>query len=247
MNPKTLERVMTAFHFLSAYHKYEVVGIERVPRQGAAVIIINHSLATYDSFLLAGAIYQHTGRICRSLGDKKIFENPLLSKFATSLGMVEGSQSTGLKLLKDGHLLIVSPGGMRESLRPKKNKYQILWHDRLGFARLACSANAPIILAACPAADDVYSVYENPLTRFVYERFKFPLPIARGLGLSILPKPVPLKHYVRQPIDPPQKMNGNFTRFHSKVVEEMEKLMAFGEHPISRPKNKRLLCPDKLP
>ena len=228
MNPKVLDRALTAFRFLSAYHKHEVSGIERVPRQGPAIIIINHSLATYDAFLLAGAIYQHTGRICRALGDKRIFQTPLLSSCARGLGMVQGSPTAGEKLLKEGHLVIISPGGMRESLRPTKEKYKILWHDRQGFARLAIESQAPIILAACPAADRIFSVYDNPLTSFVYRRFKMPFPLARGVGATLFPKPIPLKHHLSEPIQPPSihgKINGEVPSFHKLVFEQMEKLM----------------------
>ncbi|MBI3294445.1 MAG: acyltransferase family protein [Deltaproteobacteria bacterium] len=241
MDPTMLDRAMTAFHFLSAYHKHEVVGIENIPRQGPAIIVINHTLATYDAFLLAGSIYQHTGRVCRSLGDKAIFQTPVISKLALKLGMIQGSPSAGLQLLKEGHLLIISPGGMRESLRPEKKRYQILWQDRMGFIRLALGAQVPIILAACPLADNLYSVYENPLTSFVYRRFKFPIPIARGLGPTIIPRPIALKHYVRSAISPPpgpEHMNDTLTHFHGQVIEEMQKLIAFGlaHTPALQPK-----------
>lgn len=230
MDPKALDKALSVFHFLSSYHKHKVIGIEHIPRQGPALIVINHSLATYDAFLLAGAIYQHTGRICRSLGDRRIFQIPFLSKIATKLGMVQGSHFTGERLLEEGHLLILSPGGMRESLRSMKKRYQVLWNDRSGFIRLSLSAQAPIILVACPLADDLYSVYDNLLTPFIYHKFKLPLPLARGLGPTFLPRPVSLKHYVRPPIPPPKipkkKLNGEVTKFHQHVVGEMEKLIS---------------------
>lgn len=228
MNPKTLDRALTAYHFLSAYHRYEVSGIEKIPREGPAILMINHSLATYDGFLLAVAIYESTGRICRALGDRRIFQTPFLSQCATNLGMVEGYPSAGKELLNDGHLLILSPGGMRESLRPTKEKYKILWHDRVGFARLALEAQVPIILAACPSADRIYSVYDNPVTSFVYHRFKMPLPIARGIGATLFPRSVPLRHLISTPIQPPVvsgKINGELPNFHTLVLQTMEKLM----------------------
>ncbi len=230
MDPKTLDKALSVFHFLAEYHNHKVISIENIPRQGPTLIIINHSLATYDAFLLAGAIYQHTGRICRALGDRRIFQTPFLSRIATKLGMVQGLPLAGEKLLEQGHLLIVSPGGMRESLRSVKKRYQVLWDNRLGFIRLALNTQTPIILVACPLADNLYSVYDNPLTSLVYERFKLPLPIARGLGATFLPRPISLQHYVRQPILPPkipkEKLNGEISKFHWHVIKEMEKLIS---------------------
>ena len=125
---------------------------------------------------------------------------------------------------------MLSPGGMRESLRPSTQRYRISWEGRLGFARLAIRAQVPVILAACPAADDIYTVYENPLTELVYQRFKWPLPIAHGLGPTALPRPIKLTHYLSHPIAPPplQGEGANeelVTAYHAKLVHEMGKLL----------------------
>jgi 1-acyl-sn-glycerol-3-phosphate acyltransferase len=225
------ERVLRLARWLQLYHRYRVIGMENIPASGPGLVAISHSLATYDGLLLGAAIYQQLGRICRGLGDRLIFKTPLLADWATKVGMVEGSPPSGMQLLDEGNLVIMAPGGMLESLRPRGRRYQICWDHRLGFVRLAVRARVPILLAACPRADDIYRVYDNPLTQLVYQRLKMPLPLARGLGLTAIPRPVRLTHHISEPIFPPEIPEGEhfeegIRAFHAAVMKQMRELMA---------------------
>ena len=224
------ERVLKLARVLQIYHRYRAIGLENVPEEGPAVIAVSHSLATYDSALLGAAIYQRTGRLPRGLGDRAIFRTPFLRDWAMRIGMTEGSPEAGLELLRDGHLLMLAPGGMLEALRPKADRYQICWDHRRGFVRLAVRARVPIILAACPRADDIYRVYENPLTSIVYQTMRMPLPVARGMGLTAIPRPVRLVHVVSEPIPPPEIPEGEgfeseIEKFHARLSTRMRELM----------------------
>ena len=183
---------MKVVALLKHYHRYEVHGMEHIPKAGAAIIAISHSFATYDILLLASEIYLKTGRYCAGLADRRIFQTPGLSQFFSRIGAVNGTPEAGQELLCKDNLLMLSPGGMRESLRSSSEKYQVNWEGRLGFARLAIKAQVPVILAACPAADDIFTLYENPLTYTIYQNFKWPFPILRGWGPSLIPRPVKL-------------------------------------------------------
>jgi hypothetical protein len=120
---------------------------------------------------------------------------------------------------------------MRESLRPSTERYKIYWDKRMGFAKLAIKAQVPIILAACPKADDLYDVYPNILTKLAYQHFRIPLFFARGLGISPIPRPIKLVHYISRPIVPP-KFEGDepppelIKKFHARIVRRMKLLMA---------------------
>lgn len=229
MNTASLTKALSITDFLSAYHNYSVVGLENIPQQGPALIVINHSLATYDGILLARAIYRKGGRICRTLGDKTLFRFPILSTLCRELCVVEGTPSAGEKLLEEGHLVIVAPGGMREALKPSSDFGKLFWEQRRGFVRLALKMKAPVILAACPNADKIYQVYPSQLTQRLYEKFKLPLPFARGIGLSFVPRPIDLCHSVRAPFFPPsydeEDFEGATDLFHSKLTKEMTELM----------------------
>lgn len=219
-------RVEPVIRGLRTYHQHHVRGLEHVPRRGRALVVINHSLATYDATLLGHAVHEATGRFIRGLGDRLLFRIPLLGRFVTELGGVEGSPANARRLLEQGHLVLVAPGGMREALRPSREAFRIDWAGRLGFARLAAETRTPVILASCPFADNLYTVYPCALTRFLYESFRVPLPVARGLGPTWLPRPVALSHTLSEPIIPSRATTERgIRRFHATLVARMEAQM----------------------
>ena len=136
-----------------------------------------------------------------------------------------------VELLKEGNLVAVAPGGMFEAIRPSEERYEIRWDKRKGFCRLAMDAQSPIILAACPAADDLYTLYSNPFTEALYHKFRVPLPMLRGVGMSFLPRPVQLTHELAGPFIPPEWTRDKaedealLMRFHNTCIQEMEELM----------------------
>lgn len=213
---------------LRAYHRHRVIGLEHVPRKGPGLIVLNHSLATYDGVLFASAMHAATGRWPASLGDDLIFKTPLVADFARRAGVKPANPGNGHALLEAGHLVVVAPGGMREALRPTAEAHTVRWGRRKGFVRLAIETGAPMILVACPAADDLYTVYPSGVTARLYQRFKLPVPLARGLGPTLLPRPVRLTHLVGAPIPPPAPegdIDGQVARVHADVVRRMEGLM----------------------
>lgn len=87
-----------------------------------------------------------------------------------------------------------------------------------------------MLLAACPAADDIYTLYENPVTPAFYQKFKWPLPLFRGWGPTLLPRPVKLEHYLSEPFPPPACADGrpddrDVIAFHGLLVNRMNELL----------------------
>jgi len=198
-----LEQARRLLGPLYRYHQFSIEGLEHVPATGPALLVVHHSLATYDGFLLADAIYQGTGRLPRGLGDDRIFQIPGLRAFARNVGLVPASPEAGERLLGDGHILGVAPGGMWESLRPATERRQSRWEGRRGFVRLALRCGVPMIFGAVPAADDIFRVYASRLTDRIYHRFHLPAPLLRGRGLTLVPRKVPLRAYLSAPLHPP--------------------------------------------
>lgn len=227
MNGRLYRLVSPLLSCLRTYHRHDVRGLEHVPREGPALILFNHSLATYDTLLLAHAVQQATGRFVRGLGDRLMFRIPGLGWVARELGVVEGSPANARALLAAGELVLVSPGGMREALRPSREAFSIDWNGRQGYARIACETHAPILLAACPMADRIFDVYPSAWTRWAYERFRIPLPLMRGLGPTLLPRPVKLVHAIGPPLRPPASLDrSSLDRYHARMVRRMESLLA---------------------
>lgn len=214
---------------VASYHDHCVEGLANIPASGPALIVVNHSLATYDSGLLAVAVRSKLGRNVHLLGDRYMFKIPLFRDLAAAYGFVEGSQHNAEKLLSNGELVLVAPGGMREALRPSSQKYQLNISDRKGFAKLAVRTGSPVILSACPAADDLYQVVPNPMTDWVYKRYRLAVPVAFGAFGTIVPKPVKLVHYLSEPIAPPDNCTDDnveeINSFHAMLERRLQTML----------------------
>lgn len=227
---------------IRAYHQHEVHGLENVPLKGPAIIASNHSLATYDMLLLMTAVYLSHGRIPRSLIDRAFYVVPGLGELMERLGCIVGNPDNAVTLLENGELLYLAPGGMRESLRSSNERYQVKWNRRKGFARLAIETGSPVILAACPHADDIFKVYDNTFTKWIYQQFRLPFFVARGVGPTMIPRPVKLEHFLSKPIYPPKMasdpaaLKRQVYNFHKKLTLKMTEMLQQSVVPHSGPK-----------
>jgi 1-acyl-sn-glycerol-3-phosphate acyltransferase len=222
---KALEYTMRA---LRAYHRHEAFGLENVPRSGPGIVVCNHALATYDSWLLAIPVGEECGREMTGLGAELTFKIPVVRDFFADF-TVPGTRENAEKLLREGELLLTFPGGVREMLRGSAEKYRVHWRGRLGFVRLSLATGAPILLTACPRADDIFTVYRNPITELVYSRLRAPLPLFRGLGPTLLPRPVKLWHLISEPIfpdvAPDQWTERDLHAHHERLEARMNRLL----------------------
>lgn len=231
IDEEVINRLYPILDTIRQYHSHQAIGLDHIPKEGGAIIATNHSLATYDIALLYLAIYDQTGRIPRPLADHLFFKLPYLGEFIEALGACEGTQENARALLNNDQIIGVAPGGMREALRPSTERYQILWERRKGFVRLAMETQVPIILAICPKADDLYEVYKNPVTSWAYQKFRIPLFLARGLGVSPLPRKIKLTHFLSEPLYPPVPKEDpvafkrQLNRFHQKVIRRSRDLI----------------------
>ncbi|HEU5056678.1 MAG TPA: lysophospholipid acyltransferase family protein [Kofleriaceae bacterium] len=221
---------LAALRRLGDYHQYRAYGLEKLlSTEGGLLVACNHSFATYDAVLLALAGYDISGRWFHAMADRLFFRIPVVSSFFTTMGFVEGTRATATELLMRGEVLGVLPGGMREALRPTDQRYTIDWRKRHGFVWLSMTTGTPIALAACPRADDIFSLLPNPVTPFVYDRFRLPLAVFRGRGPTPLPRPIPLHHLVSEPIHPPvapdQVTERDVLAHHAHLTDRMNALM----------------------
>lgn len=234
--PAYLKRIGAFYRYLANYHDHTIEGMEHVPEHGPCIIAANHSFATYDIGILQYKIYKAIGKFPRGIADDAFFKIPSIGRVAAYSGALPGKHSVGEYVLKEqkAHLLI-APGGMREALRPKEEKYQVKWDTRKGFVRLAVKTQSPILLAACPAADDLYTVKENKLTKLIYKKYRLPLAIATSKRKGPLPDKVKLTHYLSRAYPSPevdledeQAFNEAVDEWHHFLSETMAGLMQQG-------------------
>lgn len=201
--PKLTAFLHAFYDGLGFYHRHDVVGVDNIPSEGRVLLVFNHSYVTYDMSIMVAKVRRMKDRIVMGLGDDFWFKIPYVRDFLARTGTVKANPKAAEDLLAKEHIVLVAPGGMREALKPTTQRNQLHWDKRKGFVRLAVKMQTPIVLCACPMADDIYTVYENAITKEIYKRRKRPMAFVRGLGLSLIPRPVKLTHYISEPQQPP--------------------------------------------
>lgn len=221
-----MEKVFSVSLKLMKYHQYQLVGSDYIPREGRCMIVASHSLATYDSFFLGAAVYQKSGRILKGLAHDHLFDIPILRDLVKKIDLVRANEENAKMILSKNHILGLTPGGLREALRSSDYRYQVWWNDRKGFVKLAIETQTPIIVAICPKADDIFTIYPHWITELAYEKLRFPIPLFRGIGPTFIPRPIQLTHYLSAPLVPPKIENKDgeidknlIDHFHRQILD----------------------------
>ncbi|XP_066480510.1 DGAT1/2-independent enzyme synthesizing storage lipids-like [Tiliqua scincoides] len=175
------------------YHGYEICGMDNFPK-GPAILVYFHGGIPVDNFFLIPAAYRMTGRTIRSVVDHFIFHIPGIQTYITLLGAVHPSREECVTLLKEGHVVSIAPGGLREQNYGDKT-YKLIWGKRHGFAYTAIEAKVPIIPYFTTNIQEGYRVCGNTgIMRWLYERIRF-------LVFPVLgPFPVKLRTHIGEPI-----------------------------------------------
>ena len=209
---------------LKSYFRYEVKGLENIPKEGRAMIISNHGILPIDGWFLSYEVFRARGRWPRGLTDWRIYKMPWLRQFFMDMGTVVGSHKNGDRLLQNEQLIFIMPGGSREAWKSSQYKYRLIWQGRKGFIRLALRNSCPIIPSANVGTDDTYHVLFNGYST-AYKLFKSKkamFPIRLPLGLGLLPFPVKMTQYVGEPITFPYPPEAEKD---PAIVEECQKIL----------------------
>ncbi|MCC7404914.1 MAG: acyltransferase family protein [Bdellovibrionales bacterium] len=193
-----IARAVTWFGRL--YNDFEINGLDHIPREGPALVVFYHGLMPLDLYYCGLLYYLETGRKARALTDNFLFKIPGLNWLLESVGAVPGDPELATELLKQGFVVGVSPGGVREAIAGGERDYELVWGQRQGFARVALAAKAPVIPAFTRNVEGLYRApfASSRLVQALYEKTRWPIvPI---VGLGPLPFPVKLVSFIGQPI-----------------------------------------------
>jgi 1-acyl-sn-glycerol-3-phosphate acyltransferase len=204
----TLRRFMNtglghkALTLITDYFHATLDGSEHIPKSGGALMVGNHALFAIDTAVLAALIIRDLGRNPRFLGDRNLWKVPGLGPTITAIGALPGEPTSAEVLLRRGELVLVYPGGVDDSLKSNAQRYQLLWKNRAGFARVAIRAQVPVIPVVGLGIDEMYSVVARE--RFFGRRLlgspRYDLPVAFGAFGTILPKRVEQRYVALPPI-----------------------------------------------
>lgn len=185
---------------LDLYRPY-VDGLNNLPADGRFLLVGNHTQAGFPEALLpAYYIRHHLGRQLRPLADRQFGKmgGPQADLLA-AFGAVIGSPESASQLMRENRPILVFPGGGREIGKFKGEQYQLRWHNRSGFARVAIAHDYPIITTALVGADDIYTPLTSRdglygqastwLTERLTGRTDMAMPLVRGIGPTLIPQP----------------------------------------------------------
>jgi 1-acyl-sn-glycerol-3-phosphate acyltransferase len=176
-----------------------LVGVENVPLAGGALLVGNHALLGLDAFPLTALIIVHTGRAPRFLGERNLWRMPGLRRVLDAVGAIPGTPDDAVRLLAEGELVCVYPGGIDDSFKPSREAYTLKWGERAGFARVAIRAGVPIVPIAATGVDEIFEVKRHE--HFLGRRFggapRYDIPLPENLW----PRRVPLEYHALAAID----------------------------------------------
>ena len=219
--------------------KPKFYGIEKVP-PGGALLVGNHTLyGVLDVALLYAELFER-GIVPRGLIDHAHFRVPGIRNLMTASGGVAGTRPNTRELMRRGELIVVFPGGGREVTKRKGEQYQLIWKNRLGFAKMAIESGYPIIPFACVGTEhglDIVMDADSPLMAPARMLVKKLLgssdtpPIVRGIGLTSIPRPERLYFWFGDPI-PTDQYDGvadeaNAREVRSRAANAIESAIKF--------------------
>ncbi|XP_063075120.1 transmembrane protein 68 [Engraulis encrasicolus] len=236
---KTLATLWDGHGFI--WHGYEIHGLEKIPDEGPALIVYYHGAIPIDYYYFLANVIIQKGRTCHSVADHFLFKVPGFKLLLEVFSVMHGPQEECVKALQSGHLLAISPGGVREALFSDET-YPLLWGRRKGFAQVAIDAKVPIIpMFTQNVREGFRSLGTLKFFRWIYERFRIPVaPVYGGFPVkfrTFLGDPIPydpklsaaelaekVQDAVQALIDQHQKIPGNvlralLERFHRRPKE----------------------------
>lgn len=174
------------------------LGMDRIPDDRPLLFVGNHTLfGMLDAVLMYFELYFERGIILRGLGDRAHFTIPMWGRQLRRFGIVEGSPEVCGALMEGGECVLVFPGGAREVTKRKGEKYQLVWKDRVGFARMAIKHRCTIVPFSAVGVEDMFDIVydasdilKSPIGRALKKfglREDMMLPVTRAAGGGLFP------------------------------------------------------------
>jgi len=161
--------------------RFDVAGLEHVPRAGGTVLAMNHT-SFVDFFTVGRAPYRDLGRPVRILAKQSLFRTPLFGPVMRSAGHIPVRRGAGadalagaVAALRAGELVGVLPE------QTISTSFELL-PFKTGAARMAIAADAPIVPAVSWGSHRFWTAGRTPLPRprlTVVVRYGEPLRAAR--------------------------------------------------------------------
>lgn len=174
-------------------------GLDRVPSDRPLLFVGNHTLmGMLDVPLMMVGLWEEKGIQIHPLGDHIHFDLPGWRDLVGAFGVIQGTPENCRAAMREGKSLVVFPGGAREVMKRRDEKYKLVWGKRAGFARLALECGYAIQPFAAVGADDCWDIVldgndllGSPLKGLIeryHPRPDFLPPVVSGVAGTVLPR-----------------------------------------------------------
>jgi len=139
--------------------EWEFSGLDNIPENGPAILAFNHR--SYFDTMAMNLLIARTGRPCRFLAKRELFENPLLGPIAKLAGGIRVDRGTGssaplrkaIEALTAGEMVAIAPQG---TIPRGPAFFEPVLVGRPGAAQLAKDTKAPVIPIALWGTEKVW-------------------------------------------------------------------------------------------
>jgi 1-acyl-sn-glycerol-3-phosphate acyltransferase len=215
----------------SKWFRAEWEGLEKIPREGGALLIANHAGAIpSDAPVIMHGIEKELGRPVYGLADYFFRTVPVVGTLWARAGGVSARPANAYRLLKEQkQLALVFPEGTKGPSKSFTDRYQLRRFGRGGFVEIAMRAGVPVIPIAVVGSEEAMPVVMRlPTLARVLGVPYFPVTanlLALGpLGI-VLPFPAKIKLRVLDPVRfdvPPDQERYS----KSRIMDESEHIRA---------------------
>lgn len=189
-----------------------VDGLQHLPSDGRFLLVGNHTQFGSEVFLIPDAVRRSVGTRVRPLADRHFGRlRGLPADLMAAFGGVIGTPESARELMCHDETILVFPGGGGEIAKFKGEEYRVRWQGRSGFARLSIENGYPIVPVGLVGGDDVYrswisrdSAYAKvsaALADRLGGRPEMAMPLLRGIGPTLIPRPQRMYLRFGAPID----------------------------------------------
>ena len=166
---------------------YRVANLETLPAAGPALIYCYHGFIPLDMYFFHLAVWRHTGRLPMTLVADFVFRIPIFGYIVRLCGGQPASREAALRQLRDGGVVILAPGGVREGMTTTSDDYALRWYGKQGFAELAARAGVPLVPMFTRNVRELFLVLggNSDLVKRLYSLTR--LPFTPFVGPMLLP------------------------------------------------------------
>ncbi len=196
-----------------------VDGTANLPSDGRFLLVGNHTQGAMEVVLISHYVRRTIGTRVRPLADRGMGTmRGLMRDLNAAMGAVVGSPESIQELMGRNETILVFPGGGREIAKFKGEESTINWKGRAGFAREAILGGYPIVPVALVGSDEMYEhllsrnstlgQLSMALSEKISGRKEMPMPLVRGIGPTLIPRPQRMYLRFGTPIDttrPPRR------------------------------------------